>query len=224
MIKYIDLTHNLNADAPSWDNGCGFHLKTTLDYSDCQKPNLFKVQKFESRNNMGTHIDAPAHCIPGAKTIDKITLDRLIVNCVVINVSNIANQDYVIPPSIIVDFEKMNGEIESGSFVIFYTGWDKFWNQPDKFRNNLSFPSIHIDTAKILLERNISGLGIDTLSPDAKGEDFPVHRLILSADKYIVENIANAKSMPATGAKILIMPMKIENATEAPIRLLGIID
>lgn len=66
-------------------------------------------------------------------------------------------------------------------------------------------------------------IGIDTLSPDAGGKDFPVHRVILGAGKYIVENIANAAAVPPTGAKILIMPVKIKDGTEAPVRLVAVV-
>ena len=126
-------------------------------------------------------------------------------------------------PQIVEAFEKKYGKIQRDTFIIFHTGWDRYWNNKDKYRNDLKFPSVHEDTAKLLLERKISGIGIDTLSPDAGGKIFPVHRVILGAGKYLVENIANAKELPPTGAKILIMPIKIQNGTEAPIRLVGLV-
>jgi kynurenine formamidase len=220
--KIIDLTHTLNSQIPSWDGGCCFGTNIIVDYKDCTPPNLFRVQKIETKAGCGTHIDAPAHCIEGGKTIESITLSKLITDCVVIRPNCEVNESYMVMPEDIEEFEKQNGNIEAGAFVIFHTGWDRYWNT-EKFRNDLKFPSVHPDTAKILVERNISGLGIDTLSPDAIGNDFPVHRILLSVDKYIVENIANAESLPAKGAQIMIMPIKIEGGTEAPIRLVAII-
>lgn len=49
-----------------------------------------------------------------------------------------------------------------------------------------------------------------------------MHRAILGADKYLVENVANAKLLPPTGAKVLVLPIKIKDATEAPIRLIAL--
>jgi kynurenine formamidase len=95
------------------------------------------------------------------------------------------------------------------------------WDNKEKYRNNLQFPSIHEDTAKLLLERNIAGLGVDTLSADTGKNGFPVHRAILSAGKYLVENIANANTLPSVGAKICVLPIKIKEGTEAPVRLLA---
>jgi kynurenine formamidase len=220
-MKLIDLTHTLSSDTVSWDGDCGFNLSTTTDYIDCTPPNLFRVQKIEMRAGMGTHMDAPAHCIPGGKTIDALPLTDLVTECIVIDVSKEADEKYVAMPEVVARFEEKYGMIPQGSFVIFYTGWSMRWDNKEKYRNNLQFPSIHEDTAKLLLERNIAGLGVDTLSADTGKNGFPVHRAILSAGKYLVENIANANTLPSVGAKICVLPIKIKEGTEAPVRLLA---
>lgn len=92
-----------------------------------------------------------------------------------------------------------------------------------KYRNDLQFPSVHEEVAALLVERGISGLGTDTLSADAGGKAFPVHRLILGYERYLVENIANAELLPPTGATALVMPMKIFGGTEAPIRIAAVV-
>lgn len=219
----IDLTHPLDADIPAFGGARSFELRITGDYQDCTPPNLFRTQSIEMLGGAGTHMDAPAHCIPGGKTIDALDENDLFADCVVIRVDNVAKEDYVIPPEVVHAFEKTNGSIPKKAFVIFYTGWEQYWNDAKKYRNDLKFPSVHEDTAKLLLERDITGIGMDTLSSDARGEDFPVHRIMLGAGKILVENVANAKDLPPTGAKILIMPMKIKDGTEAPVRLVAMI-
>lgn len=222
-MRIIDLTHTLSPDIPSWDGSCCFSLITTTDYKDCTAPNLFRVQKIEALAGAGTHMDAPAHCFPGAATVDVFELENLTTDCIVIRVDHEADENYLVMPDTITAFEKEHGKIPPKSFVIFYTGWDKHWKNPKQYRNDLKFPSIHEDTAKLLLERDIAGIGIDTLSPDAIGKDFPVHRVILGAGKYLVENVAHAKNLPLVGAKISIVPMKIGGGTEAPIRLFAVV-
>ena len=221
--QIIDLTHTLSPHIPSWDGDCCFRLETQVDYKDCLAPNLFRVQGIECKASAGTHMDSPAHCCPGGHTIDTLDLENLLTDCVVIRVDEDADENYVAMPGIVTSFEKKHGTIPPNAFVIFHTGWDRYWTTPEKYRNDLKFPSIHENTAALLIERMIAGIGIDTLSPDARGEDFPVHRVILGAGKYIVENIANAKSLPPTGAKISVMPMKMQGATESPVRLIAIV-
>lgn len=111
--------------------------------------------------------------------------------------------------------------IEQGTFIIVYTGWERFWLDKEQYRNNYLYPSVSKDAATYLLTKNVAGLGIDTLSPDRPEDGFPVHHHFLGANKYLVENIANAWKMPITGAQVWISPLSIQNATESPIRLWG---
>lgn len=222
-FKIIDLTHSLSNKIPSWDGKADFELSTIIDYQDCIPPNLFRTQKINASISLGTHMDSPAHAIPGGRTIDKLTLEELVADCVVIDVSPEAHENYSIMPSSIEKFEMDHEKIPDRSLVIFYTGWSKHWETPEKYHNNFAFPSVDVSTASMLLERNIVGLGIDTFSCDTGKNGFPVHHSILGADKYLVENIANANLLPATGAKVLVLPMKIKDATEAPLRLIALI-
>jgi len=219
--KIIDLTQTLCSENPSWDGDCGFNLSIAVDYDDCPKPELFRVQSFTTRAGMGTHIGAPAHCFPGAQTVDGLALENLISSCVVIRLDQFADENYIATPDVISTFEKEHGIIQPNTFVIFCTGWSRHWSNPSKYRNNLKFPSVHEDTAKLLVDRQISGLGTDTLSADSRCGSFPVHRAILGAGKYLVENIANADLLPPSGAKIFVIPIKIKEGTEAPARIIA---
>ena len=222
-FKAIDLTHTLTTTIPTWDSSCGFDISIDTDYADCTAPDLFRTQKIKMNAGTGTHMDAPAHCLPSGRTIESLTMEELVTSCVVIDVSDEADENYLAMPEVVEKFEKEHGEIKSNSFVIFKTDWDKYWDTPEKYRNNHQFPSVHVSTAELLLKRNIAGLGIDTLSADTGKEGFPVHRAILRANKYLVENITNISKIPPTGSKIAVLPMKIGGGTEAPIRIVAFI-
>jgi kynurenine formamidase len=221
-VQLIDLTHSLTADAPTWDLTCGFHCNITTDYADSTIPVKFRVQQLTLPAGTGTHMDAPAHCFSGATTISDIPLNQLILPCVRIDVSQHADENYVISVADIEHFEHQYGAVPKHSLVIFYTGWDRFWDQPEQYRNNLQFPSVSAAAAELLLTREITGLGIDTLSPDCGHSQFPVHRLLLGANKYIIENVANAAQLSPNGAYAIALPIKLAEGTEAPIRLVGL--
>jgi len=222
--KIIDLTHTINQKTPSWDGGCGFKHEVEIDYADCQGEVKFKVQKIKMEAGIGTHIDAPAHVMPGAATVEKLELKNLICSCVCIDVSKSAGADFQLMADDVVAFEKKHGQIYAGSFVIVYTGWDCYWEQPEKYRNKLQFPTVSESAALILIKKKIVGLGIDTLSPDCPSNGFLVHKHLLGTGKYIVENIANASQLPPVGSFTLTMPIKGEGLTEAPVRLIGLIN
>ena len=224
-FKIIDLTHSLSATTPNWDLGCGFEINNTLNYEDCNTDVKFKVQHLSLPAGIGTHIDAPAHCNPNGKTIEQLDINQnhLIAPGFVIDVSIKSHEQYLISTDDILSFEKQHGKIQPNGVVLFFTGWEKHWNNPEQYRNNLQFPTVCSDAAELLLERNIAALGIDTLSPDTPNSGFPVHHLFLSNGKYLIENVANAHKLPATRNWILTLPLKISQATEAPARVIGMI-
>eukprot|EP01132_Coremiostelium_polycephalum_P002846 gene2846-3537_t len=249
--KIIDLTHKISKDTPSWDGGCGFNLKIVWDYDAVyetpgdnvggdggkekddniitkdDEPPVFRINQIEHMPaGFGTHMDSPAHCYKGGRTIDQISLQKdCIAPCVVIDVSKIANlEDFLLTNNDIENFEKEHGRISEGSFVIVRTGWDKYWDQPLLYRNDLQFPSISKEAALTFVDRNVIGIGIDTLSPDVGNSTYQVHKIILGAGKYIVENIANASELPPVGAFTLAVPVPFVGATESTTRLIGLIN
>jgi len=207
---------------PTWNGPCGFHIEVTKNYGEGRGVK-FRNQTLALEAGVGTHMDAPVHCIPGALTIADLALEDLIAPCVVIDVSEKAYETYSLPIEDIESFEIQHGKIEEGSFIIVYTGWARFWADPLAYRNEYRFPSVTREAAELLLSRNIKGLGIDTLSPDRPESGYPVHELLLSAGKYIIENVANANLLPSKGCLSFALPLKIQGATESPIRLVAML-
>ena len=218
----VDLTHTLDEHIPTWDGSCGFDQKLAHDY-DPKVIYPFRTHKMKMNAGIGTHMDAPAHCIPGGITIDEFPLSHLITPCVKLDVSEFADEHYRVSVQEIENFEKEYGLIDAGSLVLIRTGWERFWHTPEKYHNQHLFPSVSREAAEFLLTRGIAGIGIDTLSPDRPEDGFPVHQLLLGAGKYIVENAAHLVHLPPRGSFILTMPIKMKGGTEAPIRLVGLI-
>ncbi len=222
-FKIIDLTHTLTPLIPTWNGSCGFQHELKQDYGKDENDPKFRVQQLKMHAGIGTHIDAPSHCIPGGKDVADLDLNDLIAPCVVIDVSKKANSDYLVTAADIDAFEDQYGLISPRTFVLINTGWEKYWDTPEKYRNNYQYPSVSKAAVLTLLKREIVGIGIDTLSPDRPGSGYPVHHLILGAGKYIVENVRNAALLPPSGAYSLALPIKTKEGAEAPIRLVGLI-
>lgn len=222
-FKIIDLTYSLDENVPTWNGSCGFHQELKLDYEGgC------RVYSYKCHAGIGTHMDAPSHFIPGGKDIGDISLEQLIVPVSLIDVRDKAHADFFLSAQDILDFEKKHGVIPPKSLVIGYTGWGKYWNDVDKYRSpdaqgKMHYPGFSAEAAELLLQRQIAGIGIDTLSPDGSHKSFPVHHLILGAGKYILENLANLDQMPSSGAYAIVLPMKVRAGTEAPVRAIALL-
>lgn len=221
--RALDLTHALHEKAPSWTGSCGFSYEIKMDYDQ-----VVRVMQYKTHAGIGTHMDAPSHFVKGGRNIGDIALEELIVPCYVIDVSSKMHPDLMISPEEIHKFEEKHGKIRKGSLVAGFTGWSRYWNDPHKYRNpdsagKMHFPGFSAPSAKLLLEIGIAGIGIDTLSPDGSDMTYPVHHLLLKADKYIIENLANLDKLPAEGAYALFLPLKVQEGAEAGIRAVGLI-
>lgn len=221
--RKIDLTQSLNSSIPAWEKSCGFKSHITVDYDQgC------RAQKLEIAAGIGTHIDAPAHFIPNGQDIASLSLEKLIVLARVIDLSANLDPDYLASPEDIIEHEKKYGKIPENNLIIFHTTWSRYWFDVKKYRNEdkngtMHFPGISPDTAELLINRNIAGIGIDTLSPDGGNTEFPVHHLLLEQDKYIIENMANTDLLPPIGSIVIALPLKIEGGTESPARVVGLV-
>ena len=218
----ISLYHVLTETSPSWNGKSGFYTEVKLDYADCKSDVKFRAQQIKMHAGIGTHIDSPAHAVEGGMTVDQLDIFALSRSAICIDVSQKATANYKVLVKDIYTFEKTYGKINKDNFVIVNTGWGKYWEHPDKYVNEHKFPSISEDAALLLLDRDIAGLGVDTLSPDVPISGFPVHKHILNANKYIIENIANTNILPPTEFFTIAMPIKGAGLTEAPVALLAL--
>lgn len=187
--KLIDLTHLLDSTISTWNGGCGFNHDVHIDYSDCEGEDKFRVMTVKMHAGIGTHMDTPSHCIPGGRFIHDFDVNDLIMPCMVIDVSGKYFERYSLSTQDVVDFESEHGFIQKGSCVFVKTGWSQFWHTPLKYHNNHVFPSVSAEAAELLVERGVSAIGIDTLSPDRPEDGFKVHKIFLGADKIIIENV-----------------------------------
>ena len=87
----------------------------------------------------------------------------------------------------------------------------------------MHFPGFSVEAAKRLIERQVSGLGCDTLSVDyGASADFAVHRLTLGAGLYHLENLADLSELPERGAFLVVAPIKLEGGSGGPVRVFAL--
>ena len=189
------------------------------------------TRSFWMLEHYGTHLDAPIHFAPGTATVDKIPAKQLLGPAVVVDVRADAakDADYLLPPARLEDWENRHGRIPEGSIVLLQTGWSARWPDAGRYRNQdsrgrMHFPGFSVDAVKFLIERNVSGLGCDTLSTDyGASADFRVHHLALGAGLYQLENLSDLSDVPEDGAFLIAAPIKLEGGSGGPVRVFVLI-
>ena len=231
--KLVDLSYSFDDKTIYWPNAEGFrHRKDS--WTKTAGGYWYAAGEFTSAEHGGTHIDSPIHFAEGKQTLDQIPVAKLIAPAIVIDVSAKAAQDrdYRATRADVEAFEQQHGQIAPGTIVIFRTGWGKFWPDRKQYLGsdvkgdtaNLHFPGIARDAAELLVERKINGVGIDTASMDyGPSTDFIVHQVLTGANIYGIENIAQAARLPATGATLIALPMKIGEGSGGPARVVALL-
>lgn len=231
--KLVDLTYSYNEQTVYWPNAKGFrHQKDT--WAKTPGGFWYAAGEFASAEHGGTHLDSPIHFAEGKRTLDQIPVSNLVGPAAVIDVSAQAarDRDYRITREDVLGWENANSMLTSGTIVMFRTGWGQYWPDRKQYLGSditgdtahLHFPGISREAAELLVERGVSGVGIDTASLDyGPSTDFIVHQLLNGANIYGLENVANAQMLPSSGATLIALPMKIENGSGGPARIVALL-
>jgi kynurenine formamidase len=231
--KWIDLTYAFSEQTLYWPNNpTGFELKTQFA-GTTESGFYYSSFAFCAPEHGGTHLDAPVHFAEGRLSAHEVPVENLVGDAVVIDVSEKAlrNPDYLIDTGDILEWEKKHQRIPDGSIILFHTGYGQFYPDAKKYFgtdekgaeavNKLHFPGIDPELAKWLLkERKPKAVGLDTPSIDyGQSAAFMTHRILLAENIPAFENVANLDKLPATGAFIIALPMKIKNGSGGPLRI-----
>jgi kynurenine formamidase len=232
--RLIDLSHTFDDSTVYWPTAAEvFHLDP-IAYGQTARGFFYAANSFCAPEHGGTHLDAPLHFAEYGATTDVIPLERLVAPAVVIAMSNDAanDRDALLGRSHIEAFEAEHGAIAPGTIVLVRTDWSERW--PDRALylgdtkpgdvSNLHFPGIGADAAELLVERQVAAVGLDTASLDhGPSRDFTAHRILAAAGIPGFENLRSLAQLPARGALVIALPMKIGKGTGGPLRAIAIV-
>jgi kynurenine formamidase len=223
----IDLSYAISDKMVPWPGDAkAFEAKINATI----EKNGYFTRSFWMLEHYGTHLDAPAHFPPGTTTVDRIAPEKFFGPAVVLDVTKEAERDpdYQLSAKDISAWEQKHGSVPVGAIVVLRTGWSARWPDVARYRNQdangkMHFPGFSVEAAKVLLARQVSGLGCDTLSIDpGNSPDFPVHRLVLGAGVYQLENLADLSGLPETGALVIAAPIKLEGGSGGAVRVFAL--
>ncbi|MBI2901916.1 MAG: cyclase family protein [Planctomycetes bacterium] len=219
--RVIDLTHVLEPGIPLYPGATPLSIEKK---ADLEKDGYY-VNAFTVGEHTGTHVDAPLHFVPGTATVDAIPASRLVGPGVVIDVeAKCGDADYRVTAEDVTEFERRHGLIPAGAIVLVRTGWAKRWSDPKAYVNDLHFPGLSAEAARVLIDRRVAGVGIDTLSVDyGPSRAYEVHRLLHGREIYHIENVAGLDRVPDTGATIVVAPLPIKGGSGAPCRIFALV-
>ncbi len=208
-MRFIDLTHILDENIPVWPGTEQPSLTVAATYEE----HGFREMELRLTSHTGTHMDAPAHLMPDGKTLDEFKIEQFCGKALIVDIRKGHTGVKIADTEV----------FKQADFLLFYTGWEDFWNTKGYFEGFPAVPEGMIDMA---VKAGKKGVGVDTLSIDAADSvDMPNHRRILSTDSMvIVENLCNLKGLAGQLIEVCFLPLKFRSSDGAPVRAVALLD
>ena len=202
---WLDVTLAIEPQMITWpgDPPVSLHRLASLALGDA-----VNLSAFSASLHCGTHVDAPAHYLPGGAGIDGMPPEAMIGPAKVFSV----------PAGGAIEVADLEGlDIAAGDRVLLRTGNSRLYAQK---RFDPSFVGLTEDAAGWLAARQIRTLGIDYLSVAGMHADqAAIHRRLLEAGIWLIEGLNLAAVAPGR-YQLYCLPLRIADAEAAPARVL----
>ena len=215
-MKIIDLTLTVSDEIPTFP---GSPQPSFIPWENV-KEDGYNLELLFLSTHTGTHMDAPYHFLEKGAKIHEISLKKLVSEAVLIKSKKKSGES--ITKTDVQKFEKKYGKIDGFSSIIFYTGWQRNLQKKYYFTKN---PGLSVSAAKYLASKKINLVGIDSPSIDlGKDSKFSVHQIFAKKGMLIVENLANLEKIKSSKFHLVVLPLKLKNATGSPVRAIAFVE
>jgi arylformamidase len=175
-------------------------------------------------DHFGTHLDAPIHIVPGSASVDRVDIDRLIGEAVVIDCS-FANGRGLTSE----DFERARPRVKAGDIVLVYSA-----EQPGALEEWI-YDQTYVtpDGAEWLVTRGIRSVGVEPFGFEHLYEGlfvkkyydkstppphWPAHAICLSQNVYILEGLGNLEQIVGKRVRFSALPLPVPGSSGSPVR------
>jgi len=197
-MKIYDISVPIRSTMPVYEGDPAVKIDA---WSAFAKGDSSNVSMLNFGAHTGTHVDAPAHFIEGARKIDALPLETLIGAARVIRVADDVTE---ITPEFLERCDL--GGIER---VIFHTRNSGLWS--DNFRSD--YTHLLPEAARNLVNRGVKLVGTDYLSIEKfHSGHHRTHLTLLSSNVVIVEGL-NLSDVPEGDYELICLPLKIADGS-----------
>ncbi len=207
-MKIHDISMTIHKDMPVY-KGRDFKRPIISIDSDFKTGASAYESRLEMNLHTGTHLDRPLHMIEGGETLDTFKLEQVVTNCKVFDLTHV---DDGISKDDLLDLD-----IKKDDFVILKT--------KNSFEDILETDFIFVDKtgAAYLTDKEIKGVGIDSLGIERSQPKHETHKTLLGADIVILEGL-DLKEIEEGEYFLVAVPIKIAGVEGSPVRAILIED
>ncbi|MCL4466030.1 MAG: cyclase family protein [Chloroflexi bacterium] len=221
MTKVIDLTLPIGKH---WRWFTGSFLK-----SNHEEGESFRHTVFTMSAHAFTHVDAPAHFVKGAATIEDVPLAMYSGEAAVVDLTHLTPQE----PVTAGELERHAGHVRAGDIAVLRSDWPlrrscqslEFWSEA---------PYLAADACEWLAAKGVKAVGCDFPGDyllryevtdrrhrSAK-EDNTTHQLLLAKGIGLIEYLTNLHELSRSRVELYALPLKLVGADGSPVRAIAL--
>ena len=180
--------------------------------------------QWKLNDHFGTHLDAPIHIVPNSASVDRVDINRLIGEAVVIDCS-FANGRGLTSE----DFERARPQVKAGDIVLIYSA-----EQPGSLEDWIHDQTyVTPDGAEWLVNQGIKSVGVEPFGFEhlydglfvkkyydkaTPPPHWPAHAICLEQDVYILEGLGNLEEIVGKRVHFSALPLPVPGSSGSPVR------
>ncbi|MBQ8734234.1 MAG: cyclase family protein [Anaerotignum sp.] len=212
-MKIIDLTQTISETMPVYPGT----EQPKLTVANTIEKDGFRETLLSFYSHTGTPMDAPFHIYADRTSLDALPAEQFVGKALVIDCCDVGEGGEI-------GMEYIDKTLaDEADFLLFHTGWDKYWGQKKYFG---AYPVVSLEVCQYLLDSGKKGVGFDVIGIDPVSDgNLTRHKMLLSQrDIVIIENLTNLDKVGSGLFTFAALPLKYKDADGAPIRAVAIIE
>ena len=212
-MKIIDLTQTISETMPVYPGT----EQPKLTVANTIEKDGFRETLLSFYSHTGTHMDAPFHIYADRTSLDALPAEQFVGKALVVDCCDVGEGGEI-------GMEYIDKTLaDEADFLLFHTGWDKYWGQKKYFG---AYPVVSLEVCQYLLDSGKKGVGFDVIGIDPVSDgNLTRHKMLLSQrDIVIIENLTNLDKVGSGLFNFAALPLKYKDADGAPIRAVAIIE
>jgi arylformamidase len=203
-VKIIDISWPISSATT------GYKDKKVVAFTDVKHFAQDGVRETDIQvsSHTGTHVDAPAHFLKDGKTIDQISLDRLIGQAIVLDCTDVTD-------AITREHLLSHDAIINKNDIVLLKTTNSATQPTEKFTPHFIY--LHVSGAQYLAEKQIKAVGIDYLGIERSQPEHETHTTLFHHDVVIIEGLRLEHVQPGR-YEFYCLPLNVIGLEAAPAR------
>lgn len=208
MIRYqaiYDISVTLGAEAIDYPGDTLYSREPLLSLD---RGDFCQLSALRLSAHAGTHLDAPAHFIAGAKTLDRYAIADFIFSAQVISIAD--------PDSVKAE-HLADLRSQAGQALLFRTENSRT-GRCCGGRFYREYVYLSPEAARECVKKEVGLVGLDYVTIEQyENKDFKAHKILLEAGVLILESI-DLRAVPDGQYSLFCLPLKLKGAEASPVR------